>query len=204
MTVQPVSRRRALGVFSLSTLAAFAGLRAKAALSVEDARAFVEATADELFTIARSGLPVDGQRKAFRDLLERRVAIDAIARACLGVAWRSADGGQKSSYLDAFKHYVSQKYGGRFDEFRDAKLEITNVRDFGERGVIVESRGTLSNGESAVVEWGVSDRSGQVLISNIVVEGLSLVTSERELIGGMLERNRGDIDGLITELKATS
>ncbi|MEM9047631.1 MAG: ABC transporter substrate-binding protein [Pseudomonadota bacterium] len=215
MTMKPVSpktalgfwrlsRRHALGLCAASGGLAFLGVQASAAVSVADARAFVAATAEELFSIARSGRSVDEQRSAFRAVLERRVAIDAIARACLGIAWRSADGTQKKSYLDAFKHYVAYKYGGRFDEFRNAKLEITNARDFGERGVIVESRGTLGNGETAVVEWGVSDRSGTVLISNIVVEGLSLVTSERELIGGMLERNRGNLDGLITDLKATS
>ncbi|MEM8740884.1 MAG: ABC transporter substrate-binding protein [Pseudomonadota bacterium] len=197
-----LTRRRALALAAAAV--GTAALPAYAAIGVDGARAFVAETVDELFAIVRSDQPVDTQRQEFRGLLERRTAIDAIARTCLGVAWRSADDGQKQAYLDAFKTYVAQKYGGRFDEFRNAKLEITNARDFGDRGVIVESRGTLENGQSAIVEWGVSDRSGKVLISNIVVEGLSLVTSERELVGGMLERVQGDVDRLITDLKVAS
>lgn len=192
-----------------TTLALLAGaailpaLPLRAAVSADAARAFVAETVDELFEIARSGAAVTAQRQAFRRLLEERMAVDAVARTCLGVAWRSASESQQTAYLDAFKHYVSHKYGSRFDEFRNAKLEITRVRDFGDRGMIVESRGMLDNGESAIVEWGVSDRGGRVLISNIVVEGVSLVTSERELIGEMLQRNAGNVDGLISDLKAT-
>ncbi|MEL6236475.1 MAG: ABC transporter substrate-binding protein [Pseudomonadota bacterium] len=197
-----LTRRRALVLAAAGIGTAV--LPAHAAIGIDDARAFVAETVDELFAIARSGQSVDAQRQEFLGLLERRTAIEAIARTCLGVAWRSASDGQKQAYLAAFKTYIARKYGGRFDEFRNAKLEITNARDFGDRGVIVESRGTLENGQSAVVEWGVSDRSGRVLISNIVVEGLSLVTSERELIGGMLERAQGDVDRLVTDLKVAS
>lgn len=196
------TRRMALAL--LAGAAILPALPVGAAVSADDARAFVAETVDRLFEIARSGGSVPDQRLAFRRLLEERMAVDAVARTCLGVAWRSASPGQQAAYLDAFKHYVSHKYGSRFDEFRNARLEITEVRDFGERGMIVESRGTLENGESALVEWGVSDRGGRVLISNIVVEGVSLVTSERELIGEMLERNAGDVDRLISELRATA
>jgi phospholipid transport system substrate-binding protein len=202
MDNQPIRRRAALGL--LAGAAALAAAGPAAALSIDAARDFVSETVDELFAIARAGGAVPDQRRAFRALLERRMAVDAVARTCLGVAWRSASPAQQTAYLDAFKHYVSIKYGSRFDEFGSARLEIVQARDFGDRGVVVESRGTLPNGESAVVEWGVSDRSGRVLISNIVVEGVSLVTSEREQIGAMLEKNRGNVDGLIADLNATA
>lgn len=187
---------------ALSGAAVLAAAPRARALSADEARAFVAETVDELFAISRSSAPLAEQRRAFRALLERRMAIDAVARTCLGVAWRSATEAQRRAYLDAFRHYISVKYGSRFDDFRNAKLEILRARDFGSRGVVVESRGTLPNGESAIVEWGVTERDGRPVISNIVVEGVSLVASERELIGAMLDQKRGDLDALIAELKA--
>jgi len=48
----------------------------------------------------------------------------------------------------------------------------------------------------------VSDRSGQDLFFDMVIEGISLRLSERTEIGAMLDRRRGDIDGLIQDLRS--
>ena len=51
------------------------------------------------------------------------------------------------------------------------------------------------------VTFFVSDRAGRELFFNIEIEGVSLLLSEREEIGAMLDRNRGDIDALIAQLR---
>lgn len=199
MTLTDPARRRL--VLSAGALLLAAALPARAAGAAE-ARAFVEATIAELFAIARSGQGVPAQRAAFRELVARRVAITQVARSVLGQAWRAATPAQQAAYLEAFQDYVARKYGSRFEEFTQVRMEVLAAKDLGERGVVVDSRATLANGETAQVEWGVSARSGQLLISNIVVEGVSLVTSEREMIAGMLDRAGGNLDRLIAELRA--
>jgi phospholipid transport system substrate-binding protein len=52
------------------------------------------------------------------------------------------------------------------------------------------------------VEWLVTDQPGQVLIADIVIEGVSLLVTQREEIGGMLEARRGDVEKLIADLAA--
>jgi phospholipid transport system substrate-binding protein len=193
------NRRAVLAAFAAA--AAGAALPAGAAVTVDAARAFVEATIEELFRIARSGGDKDSQRRAFRALLEARFAIEAVGRSILGPAWRRLSPHQQAAYQDAFETYISLKYGSRFDEFTQVKIEITKATDLGERGVVVQSRATLADGQFALVDWGVSDRGGTVLISNIVVEGVSLVTSERELIGQLLADNGGDVEKLIDILR---
>ncbi len=48
----------------------------------------------------------------------------------------------------------------------------------------------------------ISDRSGRDLFFDMVIEGISLRLSEKTEIGAMLDRNRGDIDGLVRDLRA--
>jgi len=200
MTQERFSRRGALALISMAAMAA-AIAPASAAISQAAARKFVEDTIDELFRIQRSGGGVAAQRRAFLKLLNKRAAIDAIARTCLGVTWRSTPKNLQRAYIDAFKTYVSNKYGSRFDEFTQIEITIGRITDYGRRGVVVQTFAKLKNGKTAEVDWGLSDRGGRVQITNIVVEGVSLVTSERELIAQILERNRGDVGKLVAELK---
>jgi len=51
------------------------------------------------------------------------------------------------------------------------------------------------------VLWLVSDRSGEVKIFNIIIDGINLLSSERVEIGVMLENRNGDIDLLSASLR---
>ena len=46
----------------------------------------------------------------------------------------------------------------------------------------------------------VSDKSGQLLFFNMYIEGINMLLSERTEIGAILDKNRGDIDAMITDL----
>ena len=50
------------------------------------------------------------------------------------------------------------------------------------------------------VRWHVSDRSGQHKFFNLIIEGVNLLSAERQEIGAMLERRRGSIDQLVQDL----
>lgn len=202
MTGFPISRRGLM-----AGAAALAGLNAMPALadvSEADARAIVEEIADRLVVIANSGQSVQQQAVEFRALLAKWMAFDAVARSTLGARWRSMTPAQQSAYVEAFLDYASRKYSSRFKEFASTRLTVQKVTDYGERGVIVSSVATLPSGEKAAVDWGISDRGGADKVSNIVIEGISIVTSEREIIGSMLERRGNDIDALIAEMKKSS
>ena len=48
----------------------------------------------------------------------------------------------------------------------------------------------------------VSDRSGKDLFFNMFIEGVNLLLTERTEIGAMIDRNGGNIDKMIADLKA--
>ncbi len=196
--------RRALLGLSVAALAlgTFGPAPARAALSTDAARAFVQETIDILIKIARDGGEVPAQRAAFREILSRRVAMDAVARSSLGPTWRSLNADQQRAYTEAFKDYIANKYGGRFNEFAQTQMEIVKVTDYGDRGIVVLTQAKLENGQIAQVDWGITERGGTAQIANIVVEGVSLVTSEREIVSAMLEKRGGNVDQLIADLKA--
>ena len=51
------------------------------------------------------------------------------------------------------------------------------------------------------VEWHISDKTGQPRFFNLIIEGVNMLASEREEIGAMLARRKGDLNGLIADLQ---
>jgi phospholipid transport system substrate-binding protein len=67
--------------------------------------------------------------------------------------------------------------------------------------VEVKTRVHLIDWAPLEVLWLVSDRSGEVKIFNIIIDGINLLSSERVEIGVMLENRNGDIDLLSSSLR---
>ncbi len=185
----------ALAAFTLLPLPAHASPEARA-------RALVTQLSSEALNLIRSGQSEAQLYPEFERLLVRYGDMPAVAQATLGPPWRSASAAQRSAYVAAFQTYLARKYGKQFREFRQAEITISRVRDAGQAGLLVETVVRRPNQADATVGWQVSERSGQPKVVNIVIEGISLIATERVEIGAMLEAARGSLDGLIQTLRA--
>ena len=105
-----------------------------------------------------------------------------------------------AAYTDAFRGYIARKYGKRFKEFVGGQIQVQGVRPV-KSWYEVQSMVTMRGYDPFDVRFLVSDRSGRDLFFDMVMEGISLRLSERTEIGAMLDRRRGDIDGLIADLR---
>jgi len=130
----------------------------------------------------------------FRKIFEKYADIPTVARAVLGQSWRNASSADKKAYVRAFTGYVARKYGKQFRDFKGAEFTITGSRDAGRKGFLVKSKVKTSvQRQPFAVEWQVSDRSGKVLIFNMFIEGVSMLTTERGVVRGLLEKSGGNI-----------
>jgi phospholipid transport system substrate-binding protein len=66
----------------------------------------------------------------------------------------------------------------------------------------VKTTTKLRGQEPMEVLFHVSNRSGSLLLFNLYVEGISMLLSERNEIGSMLDKRRGNLDKLIADLNA--
>jgi phospholipid transport system substrate-binding protein len=74
------------------------------------------------------------------------------------------------------------------------------VIDAGRKGMLVKTS-IIRAGEAPVaVDWLVTDRPGRIVITDFVIEGISMLITEREEIGSMLEARRGNVELLIGDL----
>jgi len=170
------------------------------ALSDSQAKALVDKVVADINRVISSGKPLSGMIKDFEGIFVRYGDVNIIARSALGVDARRASPAQMKAFIAAFTGYIGRKYGKRFNEFVGGKIVVEKARKLKSYHEVIAT--AYLKGEAPFeVKYLVSDKSGKDLFFDMVIEGISLRLSERTEIGAMLDRRKGDIDGLIADLK---
>lgn len=197
-----LSRRAFLGLSAALAGAAFVPGRLWA-LTVAGALAVVERLVSDLYDLINSGRSEARMYRDFEGLLDRYADMPIIAQSVLGVDWRRASAAQRRAFVEAFSGYISRKYGSRFRELIGGEIEVTGaraIRNFFEVTSVARLRGEAPFD----VIWLVSDGSGEARVFNLIIQGINLRTTEAEEVGAILDRNRGDLDAMIAELRNAS
>ena len=198
MTSRP-SRRALLGA-ALALPALWLVPGAGRAMTAADADRLVQQVAGEINSVINSGKPEGAMLADFEQIFARWADVGTVARSVLGPDARSASPAQMRAFADAFRGYVARKYGRRFREAIGGKIIVRDVQQ--ERTFYaVRATADLRGQAPFAVTFLVSDRGGRPMFFDMLVEGISLVKSERTEIGAMLDRRRGDLDALTADLR---
>jgi phospholipid transport system substrate-binding protein len=137
----------------------------------------------------------------FEVIFNRYADVPTISRSALGPPARSASSQQLNQFSDAFAGYLARKYGKQFRDFIGGEIIVQSarqVKSFQEVQTVAKLRGQ----SPFSVTFMVSDRSGSDRFFDLLIEGISLLKSERAEIGAMLDKRGGNIDALISDLKS--
>jgi phospholipid transport system substrate-binding protein len=201
-TTDPRITRRAALAGVAAAGAALALARPALAQSTAQAEALVSSLAAEVTTLINSGQSAGQVSNGFSRILSKYADMPAVAASVLGPPWRGASAGQKQAFISAFQGYVAAKYGGQFRDYQNASITVLGSRDGGRAGVLVQTRAARPGQSPVAIDWQVSARSGSPKVVNLVIEGVSMLASERAQVGAMLDAAGGSIDGLTRSLQA--
>ncbi len=137
--------------------------------------------------------------RAFENIFAQYADINIIARSALGPAARSASSSELSAFILAFRGYIARKYGKRFQEFIGSEIVVKGTKNRG-KFFEVDASVRLEGITPFEVSFRVSDRSGENLFFDIIIEGISLLSSERVEIGALLDARNGNIARLTRDL----
>lgn len=136
-----------------------------------------------------------------RQVLRDAFAVDAVGRFVLGHYWRRASPAQQDAYMDVFREYVVNSIAARFGDYSGEQMSVTGERDDHGKGTIVNTvidspaRGLVN------VQWRVRDIDGEPKIIDIIVEGVSMLLTQRSEFAAVISNYGGNVDGLIDDLK---
>jgi phospholipid transport system substrate-binding protein len=141
------------------------------------------------------------KRAALRSLFEQNVDVDWIAKFVLGQYWRTATPEQQKAYQAAYKDFLMKNYTTDFQTFEHSSFQVTQARDGNQPGeYIVTMTIKRPQQEDVHMDFRVREKNGAYRVYDIIVEGVSLLTSQRSEFASVVQRN--GMDYLIQQIKA--
>ena len=171
------------------------------ALSDAQAIKVVEAATTDIQSIARADIPQADKIGRLEKVLSKHIDMPAVARGILGPASRSASKADLAAYTDALRGYLARKYVGQLQAVVGGNIENLSAHD---RGKFYEVDASVKPQSGAVTNiiFRVSDRSGRDLVFDIIIEGVSMLSTEAVEIRAIFQRNGNDIKALTSKLKS--
>ncbi len=170
------------------------------AQTAEQAVAFVDQTGKELTGVVNSpGSAADKQPK-LKEIVDRVVDVDSVARFCLGRFWRTATPDQQKAYLLLFHQVLLKNITSKLGDFQGVPFVVGRATPH-DGAVSVATVGTRPGNSPANVEWLVNAGRGGPHIIDVVAEGTSLRLTQRSDYASYLARNGNSVSALLDAMK---
>lgn len=192
-------RRLLLACLALCGLAVLTAAPARATMSPDE---FVRAVGtDTLKALSDRGLTSEKREGLVRTLLTTHLDLEAVGRFCLGRYARSLSDAQRKEYRDVFEDYLVKVYAQLLSQYNG---ETLTVRE-GTRGAggdsLVESQINRPSGPPIRVEWKLHEKDGKLLLTDVIVEGVSMAFTQRQQFESVIQNNGGKVQALLDAMK---
>jgi len=184
-----------IGTVGLST--------AQSARSEQDAGTFIMELADRALS-ALTDPELDNAIRAerFRELLQEGMDIPTVAARVLGPYVRRATDAEMAEFINLLEENIVRKYAVMFRGYSGEEIKLLETRDTKRDSQLVVIAVERTDGSPPVeVRWVVHDVDGRKKIIDIIVERVSMVTTQKEEFVSVIRRGGGKIEALLIELR---
>ena len=162
----------------------------------------VRNTSKEVLEIVKNDRDIQaGDRKKLLQLVEIKILphfdFNRITRLALGKNWRSATPEQRQTLVNEFRTLLVRTYSTALTSYRDQTYDVKPADVKGNDAavrVVIDQPG----GQPITIDYSLEKTQDGWKVYDVVVAGISLVTSYRSTFDN--EINRSGIDGLIKTL----
>jgi phospholipid transport system substrate-binding protein len=192
------NRRALLGAASSLFVAA---LLAGPALANDPARVVTEVS-NQVVDMIKGKQGAERQAE-FAAILQSRFDLPLMGQSALGQYWARASEDQRQRFLRAAAAAEARAYSERFGQYGGQTVTVGRVLNRPNGVFVVESTITQSGGRPPIrVEWELQDRGAGLRVTDVKVEGVSMVMTRRSDFSSFISRNGGDVEVLIKELES--
>ncbi|MGH8643237.1 MAG: MlaC/ttg2D family ABC transporter substrate-binding protein [Gammaproteobacteria bacterium] len=123
-----------------------------------------------------------------------------MAALVLGKNWRATGKDQKIQFVREFRRMLVRTYSKALQNYTDEEIVYHPMHGDGSRGLVtVKTEIVRAQGPAVPIDYRMHNRDGSWKVFDVVVEGISLVSTHRSEFDSAIRQ--GGIDGLIADLK---
>lgn len=182
-----------------------AGPSAQAAAS-DDAAKYIQGIGTTALSVITDKANSKQQKQAkLQKIFAESVDFKWVGRFVLGRHWRQATESQRARYLAEYQKFLLLHYTSRFTDYTSGSFKVLSVRDDGDDEFTVATQMQsveVSNNEPVMVDYRVRKEARSFKIFDVIVEGVSLLTTQRSEFSSVIN-NKG-LDYLINQLATKS
>ena len=159
----------------------------------------LETTQDAKSIILNKTIGDKDKRKQLEKLALNAVDVAGLAKYTLGQERKNLSDKQISEFVSTFKVFFSKNLSNKLKDYSDQEVKITGSKKISDNYVLVNSKiVSLKDKQEIAVDWRVFLVDGNLIIRDLVVEGLSLARTQREEFASIIANK--NFEGLIQNL----
>ena len=168
--------------------------------AAQDAGSFINNLGQQGMQVLGPSVPAAQRAARFRQLLESDFDLPGIARFVLGPHARTMSPAAQQEFLPLFRDYLVQAYTTRLGQYGGAPFRVTGTRPMGD-ATVVSSQVIRQGGNPVEIDWHVINHGGRFLVTDVVVDGVSMKTTQRSEFAAIIQRNGGHPEALVAALR---
>jgi len=171
------------------------------AFSIE-ADVFVQSTVNRAAKTLGGGLTKIERIEKLKEIAKDTVDITGIGFYSLGKHRKNLSKEQLENYKIVFEAYFLKSFSSRLAEYSNPEIEVNSKNIINANYTIVSSTLVATDSRPEVkIEWRVYTKDpDNLLIRDLIIEGLSLARTQKEEFSSIINSNDGKIEALLENL----
>ncbi len=163
---------------------------------------FIQSTVNRAAQTLSSDLTKDERVEQLKNIAIQTVDIEGISLYSLGSYRKTITNDQLLRYKEVFKNYFLKSFSSRLAEYSNPEIDVYAKKKINDKYTIVSSKliGTDKRPE-VNIDWRVYTKNPEnLLIRDLIIEGLSLARTQKEEFSSIISSNNNDVEALIKSL----
>ena len=167
-----------------------------------EADVFVQSTVNRAAETLGGNLTKEERVEKLKDIARETVDIEGIGLYSLGAYRKNLDENQMNEYKRVFAEYFLKSFSSRLAEYSNPEIEVNSKKVINKNYTIVSSTLVSTKSRPEVkIEWRVYTKNpDNLLIRDLIIEGLSLARTQKEEFSSIISSNDGKIEALLKNL----
>ena len=167
-----------------------------------EADVFVQSTVNRAAKTLGGSLTKEERVEKLKEIAKDTVDITGIGFYSLGKHRKNISKEQLENYKIVFEAYFLKSFSSRLAEYSNPEIEVNSKNIINANYTIVSSTLVATDSRPEVkIEWRVYTKDpDNLLIRDLIIEGLSLARTQKEEFSSIINSNDGKIEALLKNL----
>ena len=170
--------------------------------SAADPAQLIQSTATEVIDIIKKTTPGSARQADIQRVLQTNFDLPYMGQQALGANWNKASEAERTRFLKAAETAEARAYSERFGQYGGQTLTVGKVTPRANGLFIIDSQLSQTSGQPIKLQWEVRDAGRGPRITDVKVEGVSMVMTRRSDFNSYIQSHGGSVEPLIAELES--